>query len=408
MADISALIQGHRPAIESWFENQWARIPAPFYASVDLRYAGIKLAPIDTNLFPAGFNNLSPRFHPICVQAVKAEIDKICPNARGAVLVPENHTRNMYYFEHLAALVEILRAAGLAVRIGSLLPDLTEPRRVTLPSGRELTLEPLVRRDNRVGLGDLDPCFVLLNNDLSGGRPAILEGIEQPIVPPLALGWSSRRKSDHFAHYQQVATEFAAVIDLDPWLIDPIFRNCGRIDFEKRAGEECLSLNVDAVLREVAAKYKIYGIEREPFVIIKADAGTYGMAIMSVKSADDVRELNRKQRTKMAHSKEGQPVTQVLVQEGVYTQESVGITPATAEPVIYMIGPRTVGGFYRTHPERSPTDNLNAPGMHFVPMDPTSSGSHALPSDSAPRFYAYDVVARLALLAAAREIREAS
>lgn len=406
MVDIGDLIYGHQSRIEPWFEKQWQSVPPPFYASVDLRYAGAKLAPIDTNLFPAGFNNLNERFRPNCVEAVSAEIDKLCPNARGVVLVPESHTRNMFYFEHLAALMEILQAAGLKARIGSLLPDVTEPRRVDLPSGRALVLEPLIRRGNRVGLSDLDPCFVLLNNDLSGGRPAILEGIEQPVLPPLAVGWSNRRKSDHFAHYQQVAAEFADFIGIDRWWIDAIFRNCGRIDFEKRAGEECLSLNVDAVLREVATKYAAYGIAREPFVIVKADAGTYGMAIMSVKSADDVRELNRKQRTKMAHGKEGQQVTQVLVQEGVYTDEIIG--NATAEPVIYMIGPRVVGGFYRTHPQRSPTDNLNAPGMHFVPMDAPSPNRAPLPSDTTARFYAYSVSARLALLAAAREIREVS
>lgn len=403
MLAIDVLLRDRRATLEPWFEAQWRAVPAPFYASVDLRNAGVKLAPIDTNLFPAGFNNLSPRFHPIAVDAVKAEIAKICPTARGVILVPENHTRNMYYFEHLAALVEILSAAGLKVRIGSLLPDLIEPRRIELASGRGVTLEPLVRVGNRVRVGDLDPCLVLLNNDLSGGRPAILEGIEQPLAPPLALGWSNRLKSDHFAHYQQVAAELAAFLDIDPWLIDPIFRNCGQVDFEKRAGEECLSLNVEAVLQEVAGKYKEYGIQREPFVIIKADAGTYGMAIMTAKSADDVRELNRKQRTKMSHAKEGQAVTQVLVQEGVYTTETMGNPPATAEPVIYMVGQRVVGGFYRAHPERGLTENLNAPGMRLEPM--ATTGPDAVPAD---RFYAYGVVARLALLAAAREIREAS
>jgi glutamate--cysteine ligase len=397
---IDALLAAKRVAIETWFERQWQTAAAPFYASVDLRNAGIKLSAIDTNLFPAGFNNLAPAFYPLCVDAVRAEVGRICSAARGVVLVPENHTRNMYYFEHLAALTELLTAAGLTVRIGSLLPDLREPLAVQLASGRRLLLEPLQRAGNRVTVGDFDPCLVLLNNDLSGGRPPILEGIDQPVAPPLALGWSNRRKSDHFAHYQTVATEFAGFFDLDPWLIDPIFRNCGQIDFEKRAGEDCLSRNVEAVLSGVAEKYKEYGIGREPFVIVKADAGTYGMAIMSVTHADDVRDLNRKQRTKMSHAKEGQTVTQVLVQEGVYTTETIGSPPRTAEPVIYMIGQRVVGGFYRVHPERGPTDNLNAPGMQFHSMTPDLPGPD--------RFYAYGVVARLALLAAAREIRAAA
>ena len=391
-----------RDAIESWFDARWQEVALPFYASVDLRNAGFKLAPIDTNLFPAGFNNLKPAFHPGAARAIQSEMKDRCPNARAVLVIPENHTRNQYYFESLASLVEILKLAGLSVRIGSLLPDLKEPRRVELASGSSITLEPFRRTGNRAGVDGFDPCFVLLNNDLSAGRPTILEGLEQPVVPPLALGWSHRTKSNHFAHYRQVASEFGTVVEMDPWRVDPIFRNCGCIDFQKREGEDCVATYVDEVLQAVAAKYREYGIDRQPFVVVKADAGTYGMAIMTVKSAAEVRDLNRKQRTKMAHAKEGQAVTRVLVQEGVHTLETMGNPPASAEPVIYMIGRSVVGGFYRVHAGRGPTENLNAPGMHFEPMQETDTS----PEKTSLQFYAYGVVSRLALLAAARELKE--
>jgi glutamate--cysteine ligase len=69
-----------------------------------------------------------------------------------------------------------------------------------------------------------------------------------------------------------------------------------------------------------------------------------------------------------------------------------------------MIGPSVVGGFYRVHAERGPTENLNAPGMHFEPI----AESRTAPGETSPQFYAYGVVARLALLAAARELEEVS
>ena len=141
---------------------------------------------------------------------------------------------------------------------------------------------------------------------------------------------------------------------------------CGEINFQERTGEECLAGWVDVVLAKVRDKYKEYGIEREPFVIVKADAGTYGMGIMTVKDPADVRDLNRKQRNKMAVVKEGLSVTDVLVQEGVYTFETV--KDAVAEPVIYMIDQFVVGGFYRVHTGRGQDENLNAPGMQFEPM----------------------------------------
>ncbi len=394
--------------IEAWLRAEWRKTPAPFYASVDLRNAGFKLAPVDTNLFPAGFNNLNPAFLPLCIQAVQSGLERVCPTARGVLLIPENHTRNQFYLESLTTLRDVLIKAGFTVRIGSLLPDLEQPRELALPSGHQLLLEPVRRVGNQVVLDDFIPCVVLLNNDMSGGRPAILEGLDQTVIPPLGLGWSDRLKSSHFAQYRQVCLEFTKLVDIDPWLIDPLFRNCGEIAFMKREGEDCLADNVDALLAAIRRKYIEYGIDKPPFVIVKADAGTYGMAIMTVHSADEIRHLNRKQRTKMAAGKEGLATSQVLMQEGVYTFETWGSEQAVAEPVVYMIDHFVVGGFYRVHTERGPDENLNAPGMHFQPLAFVESCNNPdrarSPGADPNRFYAYGVIARLALLAAAREI----
>jgi len=407
MLDLERRVLEAQPAIEHWLRSQWQERAVPFYCSVDLRNAGFKLAPVDTNLFPGGFNNLSAEFTPLAVQAAMAAVDKVCPDARGIVLVPENHTRNTYYLQNVAALTGIFRQAGMHVRIGSLLPEIEKPTELALPDGKSLTLEPLRRKGNRVLLDDFDPCVVLLNNDLSSGIPAILRNLEQTVLPPLHAGWAVRRKSNHFAAYDRVAREFAELLGIDPWLFNPYFETCGKIDFRGRQGEECLEGYVDEILRDIRAKYKEYGIEERPFVIVKADAGTYGMGIMSVKDASEVRDLNRKQRNKMAVVKEGLEVHEVLVQEGVHTFETVN--DAVAEPVVYMIDRFVVGGFYRVHTERGKDENLNAPGMQFVPL---AFASPCLPdlngkSDCPPnRFYAYGVVARLALVAAAIELED--
>jgi glutamate--cysteine ligase len=406
--EIEEHLLDHQSQIEQWFRAQWLKTPAPLYASVDLRNAGFKLAPVDTNLFPAGFNNLNPAFLPLGIQAAQSAIERIDPQAMRILIVPESHTRNLFYLESLASLTEILSLAGYDVRIGSLIPDLTRPQTIDLPSGRCVTLEPLVRDGNRIGLEDFDPCFILLNNDLSGGQPALLAGLEQSIVPPLDIGWNLRRKSDHFAHYSRCVSEFAELIEIDPWLIDPMFRKCGKINFQKREGEDCVARNVGELLKQIQQKYNQYGIDDEPYAIVKADAGTYGMGIMAVRSADEMRDLNRKQRSSMAKIKEGQAVTDVIVQEGVYTYETWGDTNAVAEPVVYMIDHFVVGGFYRVHTERGPNENLNAPGMHFEPLafaESCTTPDQSMAPDSNPnRFYAYGVIARQALLAAAREL----
>ena len=401
------------PKIEHWFRTQWLEYASPFYASVDLRNSGFKLAPVDTNLFPGGFNNLNPEFLTLSVQAAMVAVEKICPEAHRLLIIPENHTRNTYYLRNVVELASIMRQAGLDVRIGSISPEITEPTTLTTHDGQELLLEPVVRIGNRLklinkDLGDFDSCAVLLNNDLSGGIPEILQNLEQDLIPPLHAGWSTRRKTQHFSAYNRVVDEFSKLLDIDPWLLNPYFSTCGQIDFHAREGEECLALKVDELLMKIRAKYAEYDIKQDPFVIVKADAGTYGMGIMTVKSPEDVRDLNRKARNKMSVVKEGLQVTEVIIQEGVYTFES--INDAVAEPVVYMMDHFVIGGFYRVHTGRGVDENLNAPGSHFVPLafeKPCSLPDCAGAPDALPnRFYAYGVVARLALLAAAIELQE--
>jgi len=62
LAEIEKHILDATPAIERGFCLQSIEHTAPFYSSVDLRNSGFKLALVDTNLFPAGFNNPTPVF----------------------------------------------------------------------------------------------------------------------------------------------------------------------------------------------------------------------------------------------------------------------------------------------------------------------------------------------------------
>ena len=98
----------------------------------------------------------------------------------------------------------------------------------------------------------------------------------------------------------------------------------------------------------------------------------------------------------MSVIKDGQEVSEVILQEGVPTYERVN--DSVAEPVVYMIDRYVVGGFYRVNPERGNDENLNSPGASFVPL--AFAGSNQLPKPgskpgaSAPnRFYMYGVIA---------------
>ena len=396
------------PAIERWFRLEWMEHTPPFYCSVDVRNAGFKLAPVETNLFPGGWNNLTPEMLPLAVQAAMAAIEKICPEARNLLVVPENHTRNSFYLSNVLQLKRIFHQAGLNVRFGSLSSDIKTPTTIDLPTGESIVIEPLIRTRNRLGLKDFDPCTILLNNDLSAGIPGILEDVnEQYLLPPLHAGWTVRRKSRHFKAYEEVSKRFGKLLGIDPWLINPMFAQCGEVSFAEDTGMECLTTNVDALLSKIKRKYKEYGINEKPFVVVKADNGTYGMGIMTVRDVKDLDALNRKSKNKMSTTKDGQPLSEVIIQEGVLTNERVN--DAVAEPVVYMMDRYVVGGFYRVHAERGIDENLNAPGASFVPLAFADSGRLPQPgekpgSSSPNRFYMYGVIGRLAMLAASYEL----
>lgn len=397
----------HQPQIKAWLNKQWQLTPPPIYGSVDLRNAGFKLAPIDMNLFPAGFNNLNPDFFTVSVAAARKVIQQISSIAHKILIIPEAHTRNLFYWANIKTLQTILQQAGYEIELGSFNPI----NSIHLEDGEALKIS-VIQKNNQQQLflpSGFVPDLILLNNDLSDGIPVILQQVAQPIIPPAELGWSQRLKSGHFQYYQTVAKEFANLIDIDPWLIDPLFKHCGKIDFMQQEGMHCLIDQAEFLFAAIKQKYQQYKIPYEPFLVVKADAGTYGMAVMTVRNIDELKSMNRKQRTKMASSKGGQPVNKVIIQEGVYTFETVGELHSVAEPVVYLWGECVVGGFYRINQARGIDENLNAPGMKFQPIafaKPCHQPDLLHFDTPQNRFYIYGLISQLSMLAAAREISD--
>lgn len=395
--ELEARILESMPATERWFRLEWMEHTPTFYASVDLRNAGFKLAPVDTNLFPGGFNHLTPQMLPQAVQAAMAAIEKICPEARNLLVIPETGARCSFYLDNLATLARIFTQAGLNVRFGTLDTSITEPTELKIANGGSITVEPLVRKRGRLTLKGFDPCTILLNNDLSAGTPPQLMGLhEQYLLPPLHAGWTVRRKSQHFRAYEEVAKRFAKLLGMDPWLITPMSQS---VDLHGKKGLEALQTAADAQLTKVRRKYKEYGINEKPFVIIKSDVGSYGKAVMTVRDAKDIEGLAERLPENLGQ--------EVLVQEGVPTHERVH--EAVAEPVVYMMDRYVVGGYYRVHAHRGIDENLNAPGASYVPLafaeSPHLPRPGEKPGASAPnRFYMYGVIGRLAMLAASYEL----
>ena len=388
-------------AIEHWLQQQRA-ISAPLvYNSVDLRHARFKLAPVDTNCFPAGFLHLSENARRRASQHLRDYILSRWPQAKRALLVPENHTRNLPYLENLATLQSIALEAGFEAVIGTMQEGdgALELERI---NGERQTQYRLEKTHGQLRtLQGFEADVILLNNDLTSGLPEYLNDISQPILPSPQLGWWQRRKSHHFREYAKLAGSFAEHFKLDKWLISAEYRHVDALDFKEQSGLDALAHMVEQVLTHTRAKYEQYGITQAPYAYIKAESGTYGMGIMTVQSPDEVFEMNKKARNKMQVIKEGMQVREVMVQEGVPTVDVIQQSPA--EPMMYLVDGVPVGGIWRYNPERTAENNLNATGMAFTGMCDEREEDCSREVMQECQFRSFGLISTLAALAAARE-----
>lgn len=392
-------------AIESWFRDAIVKESVPLTCSIDIRNSGFKISSVDANLFPSGFNNLNGDLMPMCVQAALYTISQKHPSCKRILIIPENYTRNLAYYDSVFKLQQIFSLAGYDVRVGQI-EDIQSQKEIHTTYGI-LNIFPVSRVKKELMVDNFKPCLIVLNRDMSEGIPEALEGITQSITPPIQLGWHTRQKTTHFKYYNEICKSFANHLGLEPWLFHPLYRQCDNVDFMQSHGIDNLMDTVNDLLNEIRVQYKIHNIKETPFVAIKADSGTYGMGVMMVEKAEQLKTLNRKQRTRMSVGKGGQSINRVIVQEGIYSFET--IDNFVAEPVVYLIGHSVVGGFYRVHKKKGIQDNLNAPGMEFKALAFDTACNTPDPKNLKTcitnRFYMYGVIARLAMLAAMKEIQ---
>ena len=403
---LSQKISDNYQKIEDFFAKKFQENSAVFYNSIDLRHSGTKIAPIDTNCFPAGFNNLCDLSKEKAKIIADEFLTKNFSDAKKLLIIPENHTRNLRYLENIFNLQEILDVKREVV-IGSLVIELTEKTTIDLENGHFVALHPLVKKsDKLVTLDGFEADLIILNNDLTDGIPELLKDIAAPIIPSPQLGWHSRTKSHHFDIYNDLAKEMAQILNIDPWLISSMHSSCNDVNFKEQKGLELVAQNVDALIEKLRVKYKEYGIEEDPYCYIKADNGTYGIAVWPVFSGTEVLEINKKERNKMNMLKGSVQNTHVIIQEGIATVDK--IDGKIAEPMIYLIAGKVVGDLFRVNESRDEKISLNAAGAVFFDLEKLSQNQLKLGSDKNKISAVYSIIARLAALASAMESKLAS
>ncbi len=380
-----------RSKIKDWMCATQKQVSLPLYASIDLRDAGFKISPIDTNLFAAGFNNLTLAAQKKASDFFSESLVQRFPGEKKIALFCEEYTSNKLYLDNVNTFKSILENAGFEVFICTWtnLPNGTI--NLETASTGNLTLHQASIENHTTIVEKTKIDIIISNRDFSDGVPQEFKNLDQPIIPSPQLGWHKRKKTAHFEHYNRLIHEFSEIIDVDPWLLSAYFERASDISFKEDKGLEKIAQKTEEVLKKIKEKYKQHNINRQPFVFIKNNSGTHGRGILTLYSADDIFNLNRKQRQEMFYGKNKQPITDILIQEGIPTSKI--IKDCIGEPVIYLVNGKVIGGFIRVHCDKTEEENLNIKGMRFEPFDCECGQT-------------YGVLAHISCLAAAFEEKE--
>jgi glutamate--cysteine ligase len=380
--------------VNDFLESMKSGLPIPFYSSVDIRESREKYAPVDHNLYPAGFNNLCSVDLASAVPVLKAAIDKIMPNAKVVGIFPESHTKNLMYLEHLITLKKVINDAGFTVVYLSfdskLFSDSQSAIDLVSHSGQPIQIL------NATSVSKLPVDLIICNNDQSNELPVQWSDLKIPVVPTPLIGWYRREKNIHFSYYKKVAEEFSTHFNIDPNLIQAQFKAVDDVDFENKEGLLKLGAAVDEVIDQLPRGAKVF---------VKASKGTYGMGISVVSSGEEIINMNRKTRNKMDVGKNSIKFTSLLVQEGVETILKYDDMPA--EITVYLLDGKSIGGFMRINGEKDTLGNLNSRGMVFKKLcmcDVANAADEA--ADHKTKEAMYSLIAQLSTIAASYEIKE--
>ncbi len=395
--ELNSVIVEKQSDIENWIKDHISKVKIPLYSSVDIRISDFKIAPVDTNIFPAGFNNLSERYKERAGELFKEAIEAKYSGVKTILIVPELHTKNKFYWENIYALKTILKWVGYYVKVGIVSEEFMDDYAdFETESGKRVRAFKVKRQGRRVVLEGYDPDLILINNDFSDKCPKVLRDIEQPVVPPIEIGWHTRKKNVHFDFYNSLALEISKLLEIDPWTISIDTRFEEDVDFDNREDRVRVSHTVESLLHDMSKEYLKRGIKQQPRVFIKSNYGTYGMAVISVSDPQQIVNLNAEGRKRMRVSKGGKPVRDVVIQEAIPTALILEDKGAV-EPVIYMVEDKLAGIFYRCNKKKNEYENLNSRGMEFCPTLGDFS-EEVSPS--------YVLVSRIAAVAAGFEIEK--
>ena len=338
----------HLPKLQAWFLKKSQNLEIPFYSSFDIRDSHFKIACVDANLFPAGFNNICEEDQSRTSQLIQAYLKK-WPKVKKLILLAEEHTKNLYYWDNIYTIRSLIEKAGYPVTVcvpGKNIPSRTQ---ISSASGHKLDVSILKEASGQL---------IISNNDFSVhyDLPKHI-----PCVPPVFMGWLNRKKHHFFKEYNALTQEFSQQLQIDPWPLQIETELFDPFDIESKENLEKLKSSAQDMLDRLKDKYQAFSIKEKPYLFLKNNSGTYGLGILNIHDPQDLNHWTYKSRKTMKASKGETRLNQIIIQEGVPTT-LYSSDNSIAEPVVYMIGCQTAGAFLRSHKKKNSKTNLNSPG----------------------------------------------
>ena len=166
--EINSLISNNKELISNWLFEKTKESEPPFYTSTDIRVSDKKITAVDTNIFPAGFNNLSDKFIDLASKNVESFFRNKNDKVRKILIIPELHTRNPFYWDNILSLQKILYKSGIESKVGLIVEDDAEFEIDFDSSGpTKVNATTIKKEDNKIIAGDFVPDLILINNDFS-------------------------------------------------------------------------------------------------------------------------------------------------------------------------------------------------------------------------------------------------
>ena len=338
--------------LEDWFFEKTNSKKLPFYSSFDIRDSNFKIACVDANVFPAGFNNICEEDQKRTSGLIKDYLNQHHSSAKKILLLAEEHTRNLYYWDNIFVIQSLIEKTGCQVTVCVPGKQITTSQKMTTASGRTVNLKLLNEEE-----GDL----IISNNDFSVKYKLPLN---KECIPPVFMGWLFRKKHYFFEEYNQLTEEFANLLKIDPWHLKIETKLFSPFEMQSQDNLVKLKTSSHEMLESLKKSYQNFSIPEKPYLFLKNNSGTYGLGIINIHEAEELNHWTYQSRKKMKASKGETNIKEIIIQEGIPTA-LFSPDNKSAEPVIYTIGSKVAGGFLRSHKTKDHKTNLNSPGVVF-------------------------------------------